>query len=48
MIVEFLEGTGIDNHGRRLDQVVAEDDEYWDRQNELSQFRRNMEFRRAN
>ena len=30
MIVEFLEGTGIDNHGRRLDQVVAEDDEYWE------------------
>ena len=30
MIVEFLEGTGIDNHGRHLDQVVAEDDEYWE------------------
>ena len=30
MIVGFLEGTGIDNHGRRLDQVVAENDEYWE------------------
>ena len=30
MIVEFLEVTGIDNHGRRLDQVVAENDEYWE------------------
>ena len=30
MIVEFLEGTGIDNHGRHLDQLVAEDDEYWE------------------
>ena len=38
MIVEFLEGTGIDNHGRRLDQVVAEDDEYWERTHNFIQW----------
>lgn len=38
MIVEFLEGTGIDNHGRCLDQVVAEDDEYWERTHNFIQW----------
>ena len=37
-----------DGRGQRWEVVDHEDDEYWDRQNELSQFRRNMEFRRAN
>ena len=38
MIVEFLEGTGIDNHGRRLDQLLTESDEYWERTHDFIQW----------
>ena len=30
MIVTFLKGSGVDAYGRRLDQILAETDEYWE------------------
>ena len=43
-------GTRVYVHGGYAEWEVVdhEDDEFWDRQNERSQFRRNMEYRRAN
>ena len=36
-----------DDNGQRWEVVDREHDEYWDRQNEMSQFRRNTEYRRV-
>jgi len=37
-IVEFLIGTDIDEHGRMLDQILREDDTYWERTHNFIQW----------
>lgn len=38
MIIAFLECTGVDAHDRRLDQILAETDEYWERTHNFIQW----------
>ena len=38
MMIGFLEGAGVDSHGRRLDQILTENDEYWERTHDFIQW----------
>ncbi len=38
MVITFLEGTGVDAYDRRLDRILTETDEYWDRTHDIIQW----------
>ena len=38
MMIGFLEGTGVDSYGRRLDQILTESAEYWERTHDFIQW----------